>query len=169
MVTGFSVRQLQASEFERWRDLRLRALQDSPHAFGSRYEDEARRPPSFWRERAAAAAAGGDRVMFVAEASDGHLAACAGAYVDTDGDPIVISMWVEPQGRSRGLARALLGAIADWARARGDRSLRLWVVDGNTPAATLYLAYGFRPTGAAARNERGAIEQEMALGLAGQT
>jgi len=36
---------------ERWRDLRLRALRDSPNAFGTRYDDELGRPLSSWRPR----------------------------------------------------------------------------------------------------------------------
>jgi len=63
------VRSLRASEFEAWRELRLRALKESPEAFGSSHEVEISRPLPVWRARTAEVAAGGDQVMFVAEGS----------------------------------------------------------------------------------------------------
>jgi hypothetical protein len=42
----FRVRSLRASEFEAWRELRLRALKESPEAFGSRPGLPSRSDPS---------------------------------------------------------------------------------------------------------------------------
>ena len=162
---GFHVRPLRSSEFIQWRDLRLRALRESPDAFGSRYEDQVKWPLSRWRERAAALAAGDNQIMFVAEAADGHLAGCAGAYVRPDGVPAVISMWTEPESRRHGVAKALLAALADWGRRRGACRLGLSVIRGNHPATQLYLSFGFHPTHVSVVNEHGQIEDEMALDL----
>jgi GNAT superfamily N-acetyltransferase len=145
--------------------LRLRALRESPHAFGSRYEDQVGWPLARWRERTAALAAGDTQIMFVAEADDGRLVGCAGAHVGADSVPVVISMWTAPEHRGRGVARMLLDALADWARRRGARRLTLSVVRGNRPASQLYVAFGFRPTHVSVRNEHGQIEDEMSLDL----
>jgi GNAT superfamily N-acetyltransferase len=145
--------------------MRLRALRESPHAFGSRYEDQVGWPLTRWRERTAALAAGDAQIMFVAEADDGRLVGCAGAYVGATGVPVVISMWTAPEHRRQGVAGTLLGAVAAWARRRGARRLTLWVVRGNDPATRLYAAFGFRPTHVSARNEHGRIEDQMALDL----
>ncbi|HEV2121542.1 MAG TPA: hypothetical protein VGW38_02055 [Chloroflexota bacterium] len=59
----FQVRPLRASEVMQWRRLRLRALRDSPDAFGSRYEEQVEWPLSRWRERTAALAAGAEQIM----------------------------------------------------------------------------------------------------------
>lgn len=93
----FQVRPLHASEFMQWRELRLRALRDSPDAFGSRYEDQVGWPLSRWRERTATLAAGDHQIMFVVERDDGHLAGCAGTYVGPDDVPVVISMRIDPR------------------------------------------------------------------------
>ena len=163
----FRVRPLRASEHTQWRELRLRALHESPHAFGSRYEDQVAWPLTKWQERAAALAAGDTQIMYVAEADgdDGHLVGCAGAHVEPDGVPMVISMWIAPESRRNGIARLLLDALSDWSQRRGARRLILSVVRGNQPATRAYAAYGFRTTGASVQNEHGHIEDEMALDL----
>lgn len=51
-----------------------------------------------------------------------------------------------PDARRRGVARALIGAVADEAAARGVVTLHLEVRSGN-PAAQLYLAEGFAKVG----------------------
>jgi GNAT superfamily N-acetyltransferase len=140
-------------------------LKESPEAFGSSHEIEAAQPLSVWRERTAEFTAGGERVMFVVEGAAGRLGGCAGAYFETDGTPVVVSMWVEPESRGGGAGRGLLAAVVDWARQRDARRLKLMVVQGNRPAAALYLAFGFRPTGVTERNPRGRIEDEMVLDL----
>jgi ribosomal protein S18 acetylase RimI-like enzyme len=59
----------------------------------------------------------------------------------------VISMWVAPAARGRGVGDRLLAEVERWARERGARTLRLAVAAGNRPAVALYLRHGFRPTG----------------------
>lgn len=162
---SFQVRPLRSSEFIQWRDLRLRALYETPDAFGSRYEDQVGRPLSSWQERTAALAAGDNQIMFVAETGDGRLAGCAGAHIEPDGVPEVISMWIEPESRRQGLARILLNALVDWGRRRGARRLTLSVVRGNHSATQLYLSCGFRPTHVSVTNEHGHTEDEMSLDL----
>ena len=46
-----SVRPFLAVEWEIYRELRLRALEDSPDAFGATLADAQARPQSFWSER----------------------------------------------------------------------------------------------------------------------
>ena len=53
-------------------------------------------------------------------------------------------MWVDPSYRSKGVARTLLDAVADWARAQGASTLRLGVVEGNDRARAAYLGLGLR-------------------------
>ncbi len=122
-------------------------------------------PLARWQERAAALAAGDTQMMFVAETGDGQLAGCAGAHVQSDGDPMVISMWTAPERRRQGVARRLLDALADWGRGRGARRLTLWVVRGNRSATQLYLSCGFRSTQVSVTNEHGHVEDELSLEL----
>ena len=52
---------------------------------------------------------------------------------------------VRPEWRGRGVGRALLRAVADWARAHGCCKLTLEVLDHNARARGLYAAEGFSP------------------------
>jgi ribosomal protein S18 acetylase RimI-like enzyme len=54
-------------------------------------------------------------------------------------------LYVAPQHRRSGIARALLQHIADHARAAGAYRLSLQTEAGNTPALRLYTAAGFQP------------------------
>ncbi|MDD5263972.1 MAG: GNAT family N-acetyltransferase [Candidatus Bipolaricaulis sp.] len=67
------------------------------------------------------------------------------------------SMWyigtvgVLPEFRGRGVARELLGKTLAMMRERGGTSARLGVIDGNTPAQSLYQSMGFVAYGGATR------------------
>ena len=159
------VRPLRGDEWAAWRSLRLRALEDAPYAFSTTFQWASERPDQWWRERTASLAGSSRRVMFVAELG-AALAACAGVDRDYDSDdvPTVISMWVAPEARRRGLARALLDAAVEFCRAAGGPVLRLFVIEGNDAARRLYLRYGFVETGRIERDHARA-EREMELRL----
>ena len=57
----------------------------------------------------------------------------AGGYRETDGSSTVelVSMWVSPDARRAGVARALVAAVVDWARETGGSEIALWVTRGN--------------------------------------
>jgi GNAT superfamily N-acetyltransferase len=61
--------------------------------------------------------------------------------------PDVVSVWVRPAFRGRGVADALIEATAGWARARSFPALSLWVTETNASARRLYARRGFAPTG----------------------
>ena len=63
-----------------------------------------------------------------------------------DGTPELISMWVSPAGRGRGIGDRLVQAVAQWARQQGAAVLRLTVAEDNEKAAALYQRNGFAST-----------------------
>jgi GNAT superfamily N-acetyltransferase len=136
------VREVTSDDWEALRDVRLTALRDTPHAFGSTYAREAAFTEEQWRGRIS------DRsVTYFAYLPDSpEPAGLAGAYV-ADGVANVVSMWVRPSARGNGVGEALIGATADWAKARDHAALVLWVTESNTPARTLYDRCGFALTG----------------------
>lgn len=58
-------------------------------------------------------------------------------------DWILNDLFVEPAHRRRGIARALMLAAADFARAEGAHSLTLKTQTTNTPAQSLYESLGW--------------------------
>jgi hypothetical protein len=83
------IRRVRASEWEAWRALRLRALQDTPSAFASTYEREVAYPEGEWRERTAALAGADDRALFVAEATGGGLVGSAAEHARAADTPFL--------------------------------------------------------------------------------
>jgi len=129
------------------RALRLRALADSPTAFGSTLEREEQFPEDVWHERAAGGAAGIDRVTFVAE-HEGRWVGLATCLTDEPDGPLLVGMFVDASERRRQVGRTLVEVVMSWVRARGDARLSLWVTSTNTPAISLYERCGFQATGA---------------------
>lgn len=131
------------NEWEQFRDVRLRALADAPSAFGSSLAREQAFDEAAWQERWF-----GRTAVFAAKEGDAWLG-IAGAYPDQDEPSTVwvVSMWVAPEARRRGMGRALIDACVDWARTRGASEVHLWVTRSNVPARALYEAAGFLPTG----------------------
>jgi GNAT superfamily N-acetyltransferase len=57
----------------------------------------------------------------------------------------VLALYVVPEWRGRGVARALLAAGAEWAGEHGHDRLQLHVTASNSPARAFYAAAGFVP------------------------
>ena len=71
-------------------------------------------------------------------------------FLDPEDDPQAAFMWrlmIDAPHQRRGYARAAVGLVQDWARARGLRAVVTTVVAGNAAAAALYHGCGFTPTG----------------------
>jgi GNAT superfamily N-acetyltransferase len=139
---GVDTRPLTSDEWQLKRHLRLAALLDSPAAFASSHAREAGRGEAGWRDwpwhgSAFAAFDGAEPVGI----------ACAWV---TPAEPDVthlISMWVCPSARGRGVAGRLVGAVTGWARQRAARRVELEVGAGNDAALRTYTRAGFTVTG----------------------
>ena len=131
------------------RDVRLRAFADAPLAFGTTVAEASARPPGWWDARAAACAQGPASALCVAETVARWCGLVGAESAGVLGDVEVISMWVDPSGRRRGLGRWLLDTTAVWASEQGAVALQLRVTEGNVLAIRLYEACGFIFTGEA--------------------
>ena len=143
-----SVRCLGAHEWRAYRDLRLRALGDSPDAFRSTREADRQRSDAYWAERLSSGAASGWDLPLVAE-EGGDLVGLAWGRIDpvAPGTVHLVQMWVAPESRGLGCGSMLLDAVVTWARDAEARSVILSVTCGDKPAKRLYFRAGFRPFG----------------------
>jgi ribosomal protein S18 acetylase RimI-like enzyme len=140
-----AVRALQDEEWERARDLRLRALADAPESFASSLEQEERLSESAWRERMAPS---DSSVWFVDATDDDELVGMAvGALDDPPKTAYLFGMWVEPGRRRSGIGKRLVETVIEWGRTRGAVRIELEVNELTRPAVALYQACGFTPTG----------------------
>jgi GNAT superfamily N-acetyltransferase len=128
-----------------WRQLRLAALAEASHAFGSRLEDwqgagdtEAR-----WRGRLDIP----ESHNVGATLNDQMVGTASGVPTPQDDVVELISMWVAPAARGRGVGDALVREIERWARSVGAQVLCLSVAEGNPGFSALYLCHGFEYNG----------------------
>jgi GNAT superfamily N-acetyltransferase len=120
--------------------VRLRALEDAPHAFASTYAKESQLTDSDWMKRVerwnGETAAG----FLAIDEDDDTACGIAGSFLDQNdpsrGSPAtpgfgvagvvthahLISMWTAPIHRKRGVGRLLVSEVLKWARGRNARS-----------------------------------------------
>jgi ribosomal protein S18 acetylase RimI-like enzyme len=159
---GVRVRRVRADEADTLRAVRLRALADTPLAFGSTHAREAAHPPERWLAWARDSAAGSAQATFLAVDGADAPVGLAFAVIDAGaGHAHLYSMWVAPEARGCGAGAALVAAVLEWTRAGGARTLRTSVTVGNDAAARLYERAGFRDTGA--REPLGHSDAEVAV------
>jgi ribosomal protein S18 acetylase RimI-like enzyme len=168
------VRETVIDDWQALRDIRLEALRDAPSAFGSSYEREAAFGEPDWLRRIAR---GGNFLAFIpevrasevrasevrasevrasevrasevraSEVSASEPAGLIGGYPETADIVELVSMYVRPKARGRGVGEALVAAVFAWAQARDAKTVHLWVTESNDPARALYERCGFSPTG----------------------
>ncbi|WNV88643.1 GNAT family N-acetyltransferase [Umezawaea sp. Da 62-37] len=145
------VRVLGVDDWEVWRELRLSALGEAPDAFGAKLADwlgegdvERR-----WRARL-----GGGTHNLVAYLDGRAAGMVSGTGPDRHGTVGLISMWVAPFARGRGVGDALVAAVVDWAEEHATGRVTLDVLRDNDRASALYRRHGFLDAGAAGEAER---------------
>ncbi|MBV6697746.1 GNAT family N-acetyltransferase [Kitasatospora aureofaciens] len=139
------LRRLTSDDWPLWRELRLAALAEAPYAFGSTLADwqGAGDHEDRWRSRLEIPGA-----LDLVAVLDGTPAAMASG-VPADEDPTaaeLISMWVGPAARGRGVGDRLITEIAHWATTEGYRTLKLAVMPRNDAAIALYRRHAFTDT-----------------------
>lgn len=143
-MDNFRIDRLGPDDWSRHRTIRLRALTTDPDSFGSTLQREQNRTNEVWRQRLAESVA----AIFVAHDNElGDVGLAAGApFSDREGAGL-FSMWVAPEARGKGYAKALIESVVRWATEKGYKQLRLEVGDENQAAIELYTQMGFEPTG----------------------
>jgi ribosomal protein S18 acetylase RimI-like enzyme len=144
---------------------RLRALQDTPSAFGSTYAKESLLTDADWITRAGNW--NGEKSILYLAMDTGEAVGIAGSYLDQDDATRaqLISMWTAPTHRQQGIGRLLVDKIRSWAYLRSARTLQLMVTSSNDPAISFYQRLGFTLTGHTEPypNDPALVEYEMSL------
>jgi predicted GNAT family acetyltransferase len=129
------VRAFAPDEWDRFRDLRLRALREDADAFTSTYAREVEFDEATWRARTGAMAYA---------TRDGLAAGIVGAMPDeATHSTVLIAMWVAPEHRGAGVADALVAWVCAAAQRNGHTRVGLWYADGNATARRVYERLGF--------------------------
>jgi len=150
------IRRVEETDGSRLRGVHLRMYADAPDAFSETLAEAEAMSAGQWYARAERFGRALDAVAFVALADDeavGFIAGLVGRFRegamrwDMDDTVTLARAWVAPPVRRRGVGRALAGAVKDWARERGARTLETQVTENNEPAVRFYAGLGFADTG----------------------
>jgi ribosomal protein S18 acetylase RimI-like enzyme len=154
-----SLQKLTVDDWQLWRKLRLEALAEAPYAFSSTlasWQGPGDTEPR-WRARLS-------NVPFNIVAEwQGNPAGMVSATAPTpDGSVELISMWVAPFARGRGVGDLLVDAVIEWARRQQASKVALAVFGTNDRAVALYRRHGFIDDGAVPESS---LERKMARRL----
>ena len=136
------VRDLLPDEVDRYRDLRLAALIDSPAAFTSTWEEESAMPQSAWVARVESSVGRGSALVV---ADPGEELVGLARSIPWGARARVISAWVAPGWRRHGLAQRLVENVCDWAATAGYPEAEIETAIGNSGPQKLYEELGFIP------------------------
>jgi ribosomal protein S18 acetylase RimI-like enzyme len=150
-----------------YKTVRLRALKDTPSAFGSTYAHESQFSEADWHRRAANLCTS-HSIGYLAYHQDEYCGIAAG-FLDKQ-DPRnaeLVSMWVASTHRRTGTGMLLVNAIESWARLCTAHTLRLMVTNTNLAAISFYERLGFTATGRTEPypNDPNLIEYEMSKSI----
>ena len=142
-----TIKPITGDNVEIFKTVRLRALQESPAAFGSTYAREAAFPKSEWLARVERWS--GEKGVGFLAMNEETACGIAGALRDLEdvSRAQLVSMWTAPVYRREGIGRLLVNAVLDWARQRNVKTLLLMVVSTNDEAIRFYERLGFAKTG----------------------
>ena len=149
-MDDITIQRAREEEAAAYRDLRLEALRNHPEVFSSDYAANVTKPLSFWSERLRLAGTEGVATMYFAAHGDELIGMCGifcGDSPKTRHSATIVSLYVRPAWRGRGLGGRLVMACLDWARAQEVKMVKLAVVTTNTPAIVCYARCGFRVYG----------------------
>jgi GNAT superfamily N-acetyltransferase len=117
--------------------VRLRALADTPDAFGSTLEEERHHGQAEWLGWILGWEGATNR-LFVATDRDEWLGLAVGSRTGDDPVANVYSMWVDASVRRTGIGRRLLDEVVEWSRSIGVNELELAVTSSNRGAVRFY-------------------------------
>ncbi len=145
------IRPLAEADVEIYRAFRLHSLHESPHAFTNSYEEFTRRSPESIAQRFRDQANSATNFTLGAFEDDrlvGMIAFFREEAVKLRHKGYLVSMYVAPEYRGRGIARALLLDAIERARQQPELvQLLLGVVETQTTAKHLYETLGFQVYG----------------------
>jgi GNAT superfamily N-acetyltransferase len=143
-----SIVPITSENFLAFKAVRLRALLDSPFAFGSTYARESEFSDDEWLRRAQSW--NGVKGAGFLASDENEACGIVGAFLDeTDASQArLVSMWTAPTHRRQGVGALLVSAAENWARGAGAKTMSLMVTSHNPSAQLFYERLGFKLTGA---------------------
>ena len=135
-------------DLETFRAVRIKALTESPEAFGTTLERALQRDLESWRIQLESTVAGNQRntqLAFAGLDCVGLAALYEKQNIPREGE--ILMMWVAPRQRGTGIAKGLLENLLDWSRETEFNRVTLAVTESNQRAIQFYKTFGFSEFG----------------------
>jgi GNAT superfamily N-acetyltransferase len=143
-----TIRELEAGEWSLFRDVRIRAVTESPDAFRPTLDELEVMADEEWMDLVRSTVEHPRGLLVIAESDGVPVGGVFGRITEDGATTVIGAMWVDPTVRKQGVGSSLLDKTLAWGRSSGAHLAELWVVADNGPAFRLYRAAGFEPTGA---------------------
>ena len=137
MNNGVVVQEITANEWQRLRSIRLKSLEESPHAFGGTFEAESAEDENSWRNKF-------EKIDFLIASVDGVDAAMLSIEIlngDFGATCWIGGCWSDRRFRGKGLMRAMFTYIDEQEKDWKIQGLGVWTDNYNAIAA--YEKLGF--------------------------
>ena len=138
------VTRIRSDQWRLLKNVRLRALEEAPYAFGTTLAGGKKRTDRDWQDMARDHATLSDRAYFMAYVGNSPCG-MAGCYRTTSDTVVLTAMWVAPEFRGQKIGEQIVRAVIEWAREGGATTLEAWVSENN-PARFFYQKIGFEET-----------------------
>ena len=155
------IRGLDVGDWRTWRSMRQAALADAPAAFGSTLAEWSGSGDTEVRWRARL----GSVAYNVLAELDGRSLGMVSATAPVGGEVVLLSLWVAPEGRGKGVGDALVTWVVERAKHLAATRVVLDVRADNAHAIALYQRHGFHDVGAVSQPDGTCAERQMAVDL----
>ena len=139
------VRRIQKGQGALLRDVRLKALAESPLAFGAKLSDEETIPLNEFEIKADLQATSETSTTFLAFDKT-TVVGQIGAFIDHTNNAFICAMWVSPNNRKQGIGKNLITSAVAWLNQLDNNKVYAWVADDNATAKSFYKSIGFIST-----------------------
>lgn len=137
------IKRVTAKEWQVYREIRLEALQKSPEAFGSNYDDNLLIPDDEWQKRVLRFSTDNTACSLIAYSDEKPIGMVT--YIN-DKEPSMFQMWVNPSFRKQSIGENLVLHLQYWVQKSGQDHMVCSVFKNNVSALNLYLKLGFVKT-----------------------
>lgn len=138
-----NIRILTPEDAEKYKQIRIEALQYHPDAFAVSYEEEKDRPVEVYQERL-----GSNNAVTIGAFEENQLVGTVTlfreGYTKLSHKVNLVAMYVDPRNRGLGIGKSLVtSAIKKAMEMNGIEQINLTVVSSNVSAKSLYSSLGF--------------------------
>ena len=142
------IRPLIPDEWRLLKEVRLKALQDAPEAFGTTLTQALAWDDAQWQENAQRFAVLPPATSYFAF-SNNFPFGMVNCFMSLEDRQVaeLTAFWVAPERRGLGIEAALVASAAEWASTQGIIALQAWVGEDNHRAIGFYRRVGFSEVG----------------------